>query len=208
MDKKRTAHEAMGFPGLLERARAGDMKALNQLLAWVRPYLRKMAIRTMDQRYRHRVDPSDLAQQVLMKFDLQAFSGSREQEFLAYCAEALQHDAIDVSRTLHAQRRAIGASRYLEDPADGTDAGRGRLQDRLATPQTSPSGIVADHELLSQAAQVLETLPVDQKKAMGLHAWGYSDREIGDQLERSERAASALLKRARRALSRLKKGLR
>lgn len=194
MGRKIGTCEAANLEGLLRRARAGDTRAQNDLLAALRPYLKGLAERNLDLRLRGRMDASDLVQEVLAEGSkgLPRFVGSSLGELLAYFGRILQRNVIDARRAqLGASCRSVATERSLDE-----DRGAGSLQDRLAAQATSPSQATVRSQNMARLLDAMRRLPDRQREALRLHQAGHSHQEIGAHLGCTASAAQSLVKHA------------
>src|SRR5262249_4060233 len=106
-------------------------------VAAYRSYLKLLARLHLDRSLRGKVDPSDVAQQTLLRAveAREQFRGATEAERLAWLRRILANTLANLARDLHAARRDIGRERTL---ASGLDRSAGRFES-LAADQTSPS---------------------------------------------------------------------
>ncbi len=96
---------------LLQRARAGDRSAFEQLFAGHRAYLRQVIDLRLDDRLRRRVDPSDIVQDAHLEAfrRLDDYLERRPMAFRLWLRKTAQE------RLLMAQRRHLGAARRAAD---------------------------------------------------------------------------------------------
>lgn len=182
------------FAALLERARAGDARALDELLGGYREQLRRLAQARMGRRLGGRVDASDIVQETLLEAgrDIGTLRATGPREVLAWLRRILQHNVVSAARRhLQAEGRAVGA----EAPLSGS------LAERLALIRTSPSQGLLRKEETARILAALEQMPPDQGEVVRLrYLEGCSLREIAARIGRTEQAVASLLKRGLRAL--------
>lgn len=169
---------------LAARTRNGDPRARIELFDRLLPYVRALAGAPDLVPQGAHVNPSDLAQNVLLRVDrsLGDYRGSSEPEFHAWIKAILRNQAIDTLR---------GAN--PEVPFDSDNAAHnGHPVDR-----STPSENLMRAERAQQVAAALEQLPEDQRNAVRLrHFDRLGLEEIGRRLgNRSADAAAQLIHR-------------
>lgn len=182
-------------PDLFDRVRAGDTKALSDLLEELRPLLVVLAQRDLGTALRKRVDPGDMVQETCLAAhrDLKDFRGTSREEFVGWLKRILHNTIAGAGRQhLQSEKRNLGRERSLDDSTDSV-AG---LKSFLASEVSSPSQRVMRGEDSIRLAGLLLRLPEDQREAVRLrHLEGWSLNRIAESMNRSELAAASLLKR-------------
>lgn len=183
---------------LLLRAKAGDERALNLLIARLRHYVKKLALRRLPQRVRVRKDPSDLAQDTLAEGfrDFDRFEGASINELRAYLKRILERNAIDTLRAeLDAFRRSLDAESSFDAPISGT-----KLRGQLPAEQTPADLRIERREQWELLLSLEEQLPESQRRALSLWRQRYPFREIAEILQVTEDAAKSLVRTAKQTL--------
>lgn len=186
---------------LLNRARAGDPAARDELFARCRPYVEVVARANVQSWLQAKVDASDLVQQTLLEAHrgFAEFQGDSEGEWLAWLRRILNHNAADfirryggtakrqARREIPLQRAATGDSAAIGiDPADGGE---------------TPSQIVMRHEVAVQLAEAIGRLPDDYQQVILLrNVERLPFDEVGRRMNRSRPAAQMLWMRALKKL--------
>ena len=166
-----------------------------------RAYLCLLARLHLDERLRGKLDPSDVAQEVLLKAHRHQDDcrGQTEDQRAAWLRQILTTTLADVARRfLRAEARDVGRERSLEDAVAVSSA---RLEAWLADGRSSPSDRAARQEEVLHLAVGLASLPDDQREAVELrHLHGLSVGEVARRLGRSRGSAAGLLRRGLEAL--------
>jgi len=183
---------------LLERARAGDARALDRLLAEHRPYLLRLVELRLGPRLRARVDPSDVVQEAQLE------AARRMRDYLrdAPLPFRLWLRQLVQDRLVMLYRRHVGAARR--------DAGREvalpdhsslLLAQQLAAPGASPGVEAEQRELAQRVREAVDRLPDADREVLLLRTFeGLSFEEVGCLLQIQP---AAVRKRHGRALLRL-----
>lgn len=183
---------------LLDRVHAGDAKALDALLAKIRPYLRLLVRQQLDHDLRHELGDSDIVQETLMRIhhglDPAAkaqghFHGQHVPQLLGWVGQIVRHVIIDMER---------------RDMADKRDKGRevsGSKVLALVSQGSSPEQRAERAEAAVLLAEALARLPQHQQDV--LH-WRFFERLSFEEIsQRTGKSVGALRVVCSRALERL-----
>jgi RNA polymerase sigma-70 factor (ECF subfamily) len=186
---------------LLERARAGDDAARDELFSKCRNYVAVVARAQVESWLQAKVDPSDLVQVTMLEAyqGFRDFRGQTPGEWLAWLRKLLLHNATDYVRQYggtakRAARRETplaaalpGQSTYIHEPADS-----------LGT----PSQLVMAREQEILLADALTRLPADYQEVIQLrNLQRLPFDEVARRMNRSRPAAQMLWMRALRSLA-------
>jgi RNA polymerase sigma-70 factor (ECF subfamily) len=187
---------------LLERVRAGEAGAADQLFALHRPALSRFAELRLDRKLRQRVDPSDVVQEA----QLEAYR--RLPDYLARPEPRMPFRLwvrrIAYDRLLMLRRRHVEAeTRAVDHEVKMSDQSSLPPGQQLAAPDSTPSNKVIRREIAEQLCQALDQLPeIDREILIMRFFEGLSNQETAQALEISPSAAS---RRYGRALIKLQK---
>ncbi len=167
-----------------------------------RDYLILLARLQCDPRWQHLMDPSDLAQQTLLKAheNFGQFRGGSEAELLGWLRRILTNQLVDAVRKFHREEKE---ALRIQASVESTSL---RLEGLLQSQGPSPSDQLLHEERLLQLAHALQDLPDEQRQAL---EWHYlkeeSVKDIAQWMKRSPASVAGLL---RRGLKRLRELLR
>jgi RNA polymerase sigma-70 factor, ECF subfamily len=168
-----------------------------------RAYLRLLARLQLDERLQGKVDLSGVVQQTMLEAHqaLAQLDRLNDAQKAGWLRRALAHNLTDEVRRLGRAVRDVNLERSLEAALEESSS---RLEQWLATEQTSPSDQAVRNEQLMQLADALTRLPDDQRTAVEMHhLQGRPLAEIAERLDRTRGAVGALLLRAMKKLRRL-----
>jgi len=178
---------------IIERARQGDERALEELLQWSRAFLRDEARQTLAPQVRVRVDESDLVQKVcLAAFEqFSDFSGSSGTEYVQWLRRILQRDILDViDRERNAAKRAVDREVHGSEPIR-----------RAIGKHSSPSHRAIRNEETQIVREAIEQLPEEQREPMRLrHVENLRLSQIAERLDMTEDAVTSHLYRGMKSL--------
>ena len=192
---------------LLMQARAGDPRAVEQLLAGHRQKLRQMVAVRMDDRLAVRVDPSDVVQDVLATafVKLPTYLRDRPLAFYPWLRQLAWQRLAELHRQ-HVQARKRSVMREEPQVMAISEQSAIQLADRLAASQTSPSGQIVKREERQRVRDALQQLgPRDRELLVLIYLEQLSTTETSGVLGLSEKAITM---RHLRALERLRRVLR
>jgi RNA polymerase sigma-70 factor (ECF subfamily) len=163
-----------------------------------REYLRLLARLQLDPRLNLQLDPSDIAQQTLLKAHERyaQFRGQTDDELRAWLRAILARSLVDAVRKYGRQKGDRAQS--LEVALEQSSA---KLEMFLASEESSPSQGAERAERLVDLADALARLPEDQRMAVELrYLNGLAVPDVAKQMGRSVVSATGLLYRGMKAL--------
>jgi RNA polymerase sigma factor (sigma-70 family) len=184
---------------LRHKARAGNREAEAQLLAELRPFLKKVVERQLQGQVFGSWDASDVVQACSLKILLPGpeLNGTTGREFLAWLETVARNEFLDAVRAGAALKRG-GGQRLTPLPGD---SGCG---DMLAAGTSTPSQQLIRQEDRERLEAALGRLSPDHQQVMRLRLalddWSWA--EIARQMNRTEDAVKQLFRRASKQLSR------
>ena len=184
------------YETLLRAARAGDERALGELLDLYRAYLSLLARLQIGRRLQGRLDPSDLVQETFLaagnSFD--QFRGLAEAELTAWLRQIMASKVADMVRRNTAGRRDVRLERQLEEDLDRSSHALGGL---LAVRGSSPSQQAVRRENAVLLANALDVMPADYREVLILrHVEGLRFAEVAARMERTLDSVKGLWTRA------------
>jgi RNA polymerase sigma-70 factor, ECF subfamily len=185
---------------LLDRVRAGDRRAFDELFTRHRPYLRQVIGLRLDPQLRPRVDPSDVVQET----QLEAFRRLPDYLERQPMPFRLWLRKTACERLLMTQRRHVGAARRsVQREVAIPEESSLQLAYQLLARSPSPSQRLARRELAQQVRQALAELSeTDREILLMRNLESLSNQEVAQVLQIDPAAAS---QRYGRALLRLRK---
>lgn len=185
---------------LLNRARAGDEAAAEELFGRCRNYVSLLARVQVESWLQAKVDASDLVQQTLLEAyrGLSNFRGESEGEWLSWLKQILTHNATDFVRQYKGTaKRQV----QREVPIDVPGAGSSFFRRDPSDPGDSPSQLVMQHENAIELADAVSRLSEDHQEVILLrNVQRLSFSEVSERMSRSRPAVQMLWMRALRAL--------
>jgi RNA polymerase sigma-70 factor (ECF subfamily) len=188
---------------LLDKAGAGDLAAVNQLLVSHRPRLRTMVQLRLDPRVAARVDPSDVVQETLIEAHRRFARYLRERPLPFYpWLRQLAWDRLVHLHQKHLTARKRSVRREVAIAPLLSDDSAALLARRLLDRDTGPQSRVVQAELQARVRLALEQLSESDREVLVLRFMEQlSVHEIGALLRLGE---SAVKMRHLRALQRLR----
>ena len=167
---------------LIERARAGDRAALDEIFIQYERYLRIVIGSSMGPALRREYDASDVLQETLLiaATRFAKFHGSDERELLTWLRTLASRKLIDLARRTKRLKRAPADQISLDEP----QSGRGeRLAEQVPGDLTSPSHAAARREMAVKLADALGQIDATEAQVIWLHhVDGMSFEAIGDRI--------------------------
>ncbi|NDC53317.1 MAG: sigma-70 family RNA polymerase sigma factor [Planctomycetia bacterium] len=194
---------------LLDRVRDGDEAAVGGLLARHREAIKRMIDRRMDRVVRHRVDASDIVQDVMIEANrrLGDYLANPTMPFQLWLRHMARDRLIDAHR-----RHRVAAARSVDREvpiatADGFDGSGVDVVGRLADHDLTPAAAATWHELERRFAAAVERLEeADRQIVLLRHFEHLSTAEAAAALGLSKPAAGMRYLRAMRRLRVLLEG--
>jgi RNA polymerase sigma-70 factor (ECF subfamily) len=158
-----TAPDADQTEHLLQEARDGNPRAVEELLAGHRPYLRRLVELRLDPRLRSRVDASDVVQEAQLEA-ARRLAGYLEEPHMPFrlWLRWLAHD-----RLLMVQRRHLGAARRSVGREVALPEESSLLFARgLLAGDPTPSQHLQQQELASRVRAAVARLPPDDREVL------------------------------------------
>ena len=188
---------------LLEKVRAGDAAALEQLFARHRPYLRRVIEARLDRKLSARVDASDVIQETQLDAArrIEKFLDLASVPFKVWLRKTAHERLLDIRR-----RHAGAARRSVERETELADRTALEFAQLLTRSASTPSRQMSKEELVQRVRRAVAELPaVDREILLMRSLEGLSYSEAGYILDIDPDVAR---KRHGRALMRLHKSLR
>jgi RNA polymerase sigma-70 factor, ECF subfamily len=188
---------------LLERARQGELTAVNRLLDAHREPLRRAISMRLDPAIARREDPSDIVQKVLLEANqrLADYLRNPVMPFHLWLRHIAQDHIIDTHRRHRvAQRRSLDREQALV-PAALADHSSLELAARFFDQELTPASAAMHQELANRLHAAIATLDdADRDVICMRHFEQLSNQEVAAVLGLSEAAASMRYLRAIRRL--------
>ena len=196
--------EAESTAGLLANARQGKPEAIEQLLAKYRESLKRMVDMRLDKRVTHRVDVSDVVQDVLIEVHrrLQGYLDNPVMPFHLWIRQIAKDRLIDAHRRHRGSaKRSVDRECSLEI-RQRPDESSIQLARQLLDPELTPAARATQRELAQRITECIALLePNDQDILLMRHYEQLSNQEVATFLGLTEPAASM---RYLRAIKRLR----
>lgn len=161
-----------------------------------RDYLMVLARTRLQTPWHAQIDASDIVQETLLEAHRKSdqFRGTEPASMAAWLRQMLAFNLTDRIRALSRQKRDV--AREVTIDSNALEGSSLRLQDLVASQQSSPSRHLMRLETLLQVATALEQLPDAQREAVRMrYIEGLPLAEIAQRLDRSTTAVAGLLKR-------------
>ena len=187
---------------LLDRAEAGDVSAVDQLLARHRDRLRQMVAVRIDRRLSVRVDPSDVVQEALVEASrkLPDYLRERPLPFYPWLRQIAWEQLVHLhDHHVKAQKRTLNREARWDQALP--DESVMQLANRLVASGTSPSRKVIRKELRERVRIALNSLAPHDREVLIM--WYLEQLSIGEIAAVLEMTESGVKSRHRRALVRL-----
>lgn len=182
---------------ILEKARAGDEDARNELFSRCRAYLNVIAQSQLETWMTTKVDTSDLIQQTMLEAHrgFEKFRGNSDGEWLAWLRQILQNNTVDLIRHYKgAAKRDVSRERIASTMAGENDS-RPYFDPELSA--ATPSGVVMQHEAELELAAAIEQLNDDYRRVIILRSLQRMPfDEVAERMDRSRTATQMLWTRA------------
>jgi RNA polymerase sigma-70 factor (ECF subfamily) len=193
--------------GLVHSAVLGDRSAIEQLLVYFRPQLRRMIAVRMDTRLRARLDPSDVVQIVLAHAaaNIAAFARPAE-EFFAWLRQLAWDELSRLHRDHVATQKRSVAREQQEWAARSMEESMVRLADQLAAKQLGPCSQLVHQELRARVRAALQQLTEQDREVLALRF--LEQLSISDAATALGLSEGAIKSRQFRAIDRLGRLLR
>ena len=194
---------------LLDRVRDGDDAAINGLLARHREAIKRMIDRRMDRVVQHRVDASDIAQDVMLEANrrLGDYLANPTMPFQLWLRHMARDRLIDAHR-----RHRVAANRSVDrevslSAGGGDDRSAADVVAGIADRELTPAAAATWHELERRFAAAVEQLEDDDRQIVLLrHFEHLSTADAAAALGLSKPAAGMRYLRAMRRLRVLLEG--
>jgi RNA polymerase sigma-70 factor (ECF subfamily) len=188
---------------LIQRCRAGEAGAREQLFARYLGYLQLLARAQVGHHLRGKCDPSDVVQMTLLEAhrDFAAFQGCHEPELLAWLRRILSHNLFNESRRFAAQQRDATREISLDQVRTGVENSSMILARGLAADTPSPSQAAVHREDAVRVAAAVSCLPDDYQTVILLRVFEeLPAEEVARRMGRTAGAVRMLQMRALEAL--------
>jgi RNA polymerase sigma-70 factor (ECF subfamily) len=181
----------MNEPAALATGQAQDLAALSDVLEQHRPALMAFIERRLGAALRGKVEPQDIAQEVVVK--ALRLAPTNVEDWFRWLCHLAEHCIVDEHRRFTAGKRATDRERSGNalSEEDGQE-----LVALLSASMTTPSQAVVRNERQRQLDEALATLPDDQRELLRLrYGEGLATRDIAIRLNKTDGAVRVLLTR-------------
>ena len=184
---------------LIQRATAGDRKALDRILGLYLNDLHEWASRRMDPRLRAKVDSMDVVQSGMREAlrDLGQYRYRGPGSFYLWLRRVVEHKLYAKGIHFRAKRRDVGREVPLDAGRSGATSESGLP---VPAPATSPSRKVEKQEAQKIFLEEIGRLKEPHRTVMRLKRKGLTDAQIGTELGKSADAVRKLQAGAMRTL--------
>lgn len=182
---------------LLRQARDGDPACRDRLFEMCRSYLGFVARSQVETWLRVKVDASDLVQETMLEAyrDFERFSGSSEQEWLAWLRRILSHNAADFVRRYRGTAKRQPRREVPIRASHGSTMDYGAPEP--AAPCATPSQEFLKLDAKLRVSEALAKLPPDYQEVVVLrNLERLPFNEVAQRMERSRPAVQMLWMRA------------
>ena len=188
--------------GLVERAQAGDLEALNDLFSRYHAKMVEVARRRLGAKLRLKEDADDLAQTTFREAtrDFTNYEYRGKGSLLRWLMQILSNKVRDKAEYYSANKRDMSRERSVEDRRESSQQPSKAFD--LSSEDLSVTRVVQREEEFEILREALEDLSPDHRRAITLVFFrGMSLREAGEHMDgRSEDAVRMLLRRAEKHL--------
>lgn len=194
------------FEELIQRTRAGDRSAENELLEKCRAYISLVARAQIEGWMRTKFDASDLVQQTLLEAHegLSRFEGETEAEWLGWLRGILNHNTLDFARRYQGAAKRDVKREFSIDRAGQQPEASGQMRWDLPDQAETPSRILLNREQEIQVADAVSQLPPDYQEVIMLrNLQRLPFKEVAERIQRSPGAVQMLWLRALNQLQEL-----
>jgi RNA polymerase sigma-70 factor (ECF subfamily) len=188
---------------LLDQAKAGNVDAVDQLLAKHREPIRRMIDLRLDPAIGQRVDASDVVQEVLIEANrrLQDYLKAPSMPFHLWLRHIAKDHIIDAHRRHHqAQKRGVNREQPMHRPA-WADRSSLDLAAQLLDQDLTPASAAIQQEMQRRLREAIAQLDEDDREVILMrHYEMLANQEVASSLGLTEAAASMRYLRAVRKL--------
>lgn len=192
---------------LLQKAKAGDTSARNELMDRHRASLQQMVRMRLDRKLASRLDSSDIVQDVLIEANrrLDDFIASEGMPFHLWLRQLARDRIIDMHRRHRgAEKRSVEKEQRIQGGGFG-DRSSLELAAQLRDPELTPAAAALKNELQERFVMALEELSEEDRDIITMRNFEHlTNSEVAQSLGLSQPAAGM---RYLRALQRLRQVL-
>ena len=152
--------------------------------SWLKQTVRRLCPRDMG------ISPDDVEQEVRVRLWKSLESGRIPEHPPSYLYRIATTVTIDAMRSVRSRRRHL----VSPDASDDNGDSEGPLE-RHEAPEPSPESQTQRRQLLAQARRLIDELPDNRRRAVGLYLQGFKIQEIADLAGWTEPKARNLLYR-------------
>jgi RNA polymerase sigma-70 factor (ECF subfamily) len=173
---------------LLERARAGEQRAVEDLLGHHRPYLQRLIELRLDAKLRRRIDASDVVQEAQIEAvrRLEQYLQRPALPFRLWLRQ-IAYDRLFMLRRQH----VLAARRSVDRDIPLPDHSSLQLAQQLLAAGPSPSQVSVQREFVSRVRQAVDQLPAAEREILIMRKLeGLSNQETAQLLGTDPATAS------------------